>query len=88
MRFVFSRSSRYSLRLSAKPLVLNSSPVEYDLGRYHLPLRDFYQRCLHNGDDPAWCHSYSAATTCMAKARPAWITPGSLLYSFLPLTIA
>ncbi len=73
----------------AHPLLLNQVPIEYDLGRYHLPLRDFYQRCLHNGDDPAWCPHLFCGYDLHGEGQAGMDHPWHrLLYSMLPLTIA
>ena len=73
----------------ALPLLLNQVPIEYDLGRYHLPLRDFYQRCLHNGDDPAWCPHLFCGYDLHGEGQAGMDHPWHrLLYSVLPLTIA
>jgi hypothetical protein len=73
----------------ARPLILNQVPIEYDLGRYHLPLRDFYQRCLHNGDDPAWCPQLLCGYDLHGEGQAGMDHPWHrLLYSCLPLTVA
>jgi hypothetical protein len=73
----------------ARPLILDQVPIEYDLGRYHLPLRDFYQRCLHNGDDPAWCPQLLCGYDLHGEGQAGMDHPWHrLLYSFMPLTVA
>ncbi len=73
----------------AHPLLLNQVPIEYDLGRYHLPLRDFYQRCLINGDDPAWCPHLFCGYDLHGEGQAGMDHPWHrLLHSLLPLTIA
>lgn len=73
----------------ARPLLLNQVPIEFDLGRYHLPLRDFYQRCLLLGDDPAWCPQLFCGYDLHGEGQAGMDHPWHrILYSFLPLTVA
>ncbi|MBX7103735.1 MAG: hypothetical protein K1X57_06625 [Gemmataceae bacterium] len=75
--------------LLAVPLVTQTLPVESDLGRYHLPLRHFYQQCLLSGDDPGWCPHLFCGYDCHGEGQVGMDHPWHrLLYQFLPLTTA
>ena len=87
--FVLSTVGLVLFGFLARPLVLDQVPIEFDLGRYHLPLRDFFQRCLHNGDDPAWCPHLFCGYDLHGEGQAGMDHPWhQLLYSSLPLTIA
>src|SRR5437870_4450400 len=54
-----------------------------------MPLRYFMQRCLHNGDDPAWCPHLFCGYDLHGEGQAGMDHPWHrLLYSFLPLTVA
>jgi len=73
----------------ARPLILNQVPIESDLGRYHLPIRDFYQRCLADGDQPGWCPGLFCGYDLHGEGQGGFDHPWHrLLYSALPLVSA
>lgn len=75
--------------LLAWPLVNNQVPFQSDLGRYHLPIRDFYQRCLQIGDNPDWCPNLFCGFDLHGEGQVGFDHPWHrLLYSTMPLTIA
>jgi hypothetical protein len=60
-----------------------------DLGRFHLPLRQFYARCLANGDDPRWCPDLFCGFDLNGEGQAGLYHPlHRLLYGTLPLATA
>jgi hypothetical protein len=75
--------------LLAYPLLTEQFPFQSDLGRYHLPIRDFYQKCLHNGDDPHWCPQLFCGFDVHGEGQGGFDHPWHrLLYRFVPLVPA
>lgn len=75
--------------LLAKPFILNQVVVDSDLGRAHLPERDFYQRCLQSGDEFYWCPHLFCGYSLHAEGQGGFDHPlHRLLYSSLPLVPA
>ncbi|MFL5327643.1 MAG: YfhO family protein [Gemmataceae bacterium] len=75
--------------LLARPLLENKVIVDGDLGRAHLPSRDFYQRCLHNGDDYSWCPGQFCGYFIHGEGQGGYDHPlHQILYRCLPLVPA
>lgn len=73
----------------ARPLMLNHVPIESDLGRYHLPIRDYYQKCLAAGEQPGWCPGLFCGYDLHGEGQGGFDHPWHrLLYSSLPLVPA
>jgi hypothetical protein len=73
----------------ARPLILNQVPIQSDLGRYHLPIRDYYQKCLAAGDQPGWCPGLFCGYDLHGEGQGGFDHPWHrLLYATLPLVPA
>lgn len=75
--------------LLAWPLLTRQLVVNSDLGRAHLPERDFYQRCLADGDDYSWSPRLFCGYFLHGEGQGGFDHPLHLaLYSTLPLDVA
>jgi hypothetical protein len=77
------------LSLLAVPLLTGRVPVISDLGWFHIPIRDFYARCLAHGEsfdwNPEWfCGFFLVGEGQLGGYHPVHI----LLYRCLPLDTA
>lgn len=71
----------------AWPLITRTVPVESDLGRYHLPLRDFYRKCIRAGHDPAWCPHLFCGYDCHGEGQAGMDHPWHALLYRLPVRL-
>jgi hypothetical protein len=77
------------LALLARPLLTRHVPVFWDLGGFHLPLRDFYSRCLQNGERFDWMPGMYTGLFLTGEGEHGPYHPLHLaLYRFLPLDVA
>jgi hypothetical protein len=77
------------LALLARPMCIGQIGVELDLGAFHLPLRDFYARCLKSGESFDWLPSMHCGVFITGEGEHGPYHPlHLLLYRFLPLDIA
>jgi hypothetical protein len=77
------------LALLARPVVKGRVPVYWDLGGFHLPLRDAYARCLKAGEPFDWLPSMHNGVFITGEGELGGYHPAHLLlYRFLPLDTA
>ncbi len=77
------------LALLARPLLTRRVPVFWDLGGFHLPLRDFYARCLKSGDSFDWMPGMYTGLFLTGEGEHGPYHPLHLvLYRLLPLDVA
>ena len=77
------------LGVLAYPLLAGEIYVFNDFANHSLPRRDFYQRCLLNGDSPVWMPTICCGYYAHAEGETGMFHPIHwLLYRFLPLDAA
>jgi hypothetical protein len=77
------------LAILARPLLTGRIPVFWDLGAFHLPLRDFYARCLLTGDSFDWMPGMYTGLFITGEGEHGPYHPLHwVLYRFLPLGMA
>jgi hypothetical protein len=77
------------LGLMARPLCLRQVAVYFDLGYFHLPIRDFYARCLQNRQEFDWLSGMHNGVFITGEGEHGPYHPFHLLlYSLLPLDVA
>jgi hypothetical protein len=73
----------------ARPLLTGRVPTLWDLGSFHLPLRDFYSRCLKNGEPFDWLPAMHNGVFITGEGEHGPYHPlHLLLYRLLPLDTA
>jgi hypothetical protein len=77
------------LTVLAVPLLTGRVPVILDLGNYHLPVRDFYARCLAQGESFDWTPEWFCGFFLVGEGQLGGYHPvHMLLYRWLPLSTA
>jgi hypothetical protein len=77
------------LGLLARPVVTGRIPVYWDLGGFHLPLRDAYAKCLRAGEPFDWLPAMHNGVFITGEGELGGYHPLHLaLYRFLPLPTA
>jgi hypothetical protein len=79
----------FLLALLALPALRGRMPVYWDLGAFHLPIRDAYARCLRSGDCIDWLAGMHNGVFITGEGEHGPYHPlHLLLYRFLPLQTA
>jgi len=77
------------LTMLAVPLLTGHVPVILDLGNFHLPARDFYARCLAQGESFDWAPQWFCGFFLVGEGQLGGYHPlHMLLYRWLPLDTA
>lgn len=73
----------------ARPLFQNQVILTSDLGRYHLPVRAYFARCLQTGDDYTWSPHLFCGFYLHGEGQGGFYHPWhQFLYSTMPLVTA
>jgi hypothetical protein len=77
------------LAVLAWPVFQGRVYADSDLGNLHLPLRQFYARCLASGTSFAWCPDIYGGVYLHGEGEAGMLHPFHwLIYRFLPLWLA
>ncbi len=88
-RWLIAAGAAGFLLYLALPLLRGLVYTEDDLGAFHLPLRDFYQQCLNNGESFIWTPYLFNGFYLLGEGQIGMLHPvQALLYRLLPLASA